>query len=96
MISCCEPELISCITLRNGKALRGANTRQLLQAFGLVRLSIGTKPQKSFRAPRFYRRQINAVAPGDFDSVRWGRWAAPIGRERQLGLMGLICEPKRG
>ena len=97
-ISRCEPEAkpISCITLRNGKALRGANTRQLLQAFGLVRLSLGTKPQKSFRAPRVYRRQINAGAPGDFGSARWGRWAAPIGRERQLGLMGLICEPKRG
>ena len=97
-ISRCEPETkpISCITLRDGKALRGANTRQLLSAFGLVRPSIGSKPQKSFRALRVYRRQINAGAPDDFDSARWGRWAAPIGRERQLGLMGLICEPKRG
>ena len=46
-----------------------------------------------FRAPRVYRRQINAGAPGDLKSARWGRWAAPIGRERQRGLMGLICEP---
>ena len=97
-ISCCKAEAkpISCITLRNGNALPGAYTRQLLQAFGLVRPSIGTKPQKSFRAPRVYRRQINAGAPGDLKSARWGRWAAQIGHERQRGLMGLICEPMRG
>ena len=96
-ISCCKAEAkpISCITLRNGNALPEAYTRQLLQAFGLVRPSIGTKSQKSFRAPRVYRRQINAGAPGDLKSARWGRWGAPIGRERPRVLMGLIFEPMR-
>ena len=97
-IYCCEPKPrpISCIIFRNGNALGRANARQLLQAFGLIRLSISKKPQKAFRAPRVYRRQINAGAPDDFDSARRGCWAVPIGRERQLGLMGLICQPKRG
>ena len=96
-ISCCKADAkpISFIILRNGNALPEAYTRQLLQAFGLVRPSIGTKSQKSFRAPRVYRRQINAGAPGDLKSARWGRWGAPIGRERPRVLMGLIFEPMR-
>ena len=89
-ISRCKPEAkpISCITLRNGNALRRANTRQLLQAFGLVRLPISTKPQKAFRVPRVYRRQINAGAPGDLKSARWGRWPRQSGVSVSVALWG--------
>ena len=58
-----EAKPISCINLHNGNALRAANTRQLLQAFGLVQPSIGTKPQNPSKLRGFIGDRSTPARP---------------------------------